>query len=349
MTEHNINNFLDVVMERKKIIIGIILVSLLTSITYAFNKTISPEIYKTSIYIIPSQEKDINALNIIDKNGKSLTQAQIIKPSEVYNIFMVNAQSRKYQRDFFFNNGIFDKYIAENPEKYFENFHRNLIFTLQSKILSRDVRGEKFLTVSFLHHDSNEAADALNLYIDYVIMKTSRELISGANKLLSNKRDSVQSQVDSKINLARRITQDRIVQLEEALVIAEKLNIIEMKINTTNQQSVIMSDDNVHNNSPLYLYGSKALKVEIQTLSERKSEASFVSGLRVLQQQVAALNIIKVDPEAVVAAQIDQKALPTADRYSPKRKLIVFLGAVLGVFISLLYIFIITTFYRRKL
>ena len=345
MTEHNINNFLDVVVERKKIIIGIILVALLTSVIYAFSET---KIYKTSIYIIPPQEKDINALNIIDKNGKSLTSDSKIRPSEVYNIFMVNAQSRKYQRDFFFNNGIFDKYVAENPERYFEGFHKNLMFTLQSKILSRDVRGEKFLTVSFLHHDSNEAADALNLYIDYVIQQTSRELINGANKLLSNKRDSVQSQVDSKINLARRITQDRIVQLEEALIISEKLNIIEMKINTTNQQSVIMSDDNVHNNSPLYLYGSKALEVEIETLSQRKSEESFVPGLRVLQQQVAALNIIKVHPEAVLAAQIDQKALPTSDRYSPKRKLIVFLGAILGIFISLLYIFIITTFYRRK-
>ena len=346
MTEHNINNFLDVVVERKKIIIGIILAALLTSVLYAFSET---KIYKTSIYIIPPQEKDVNALNIIDKDGKSLTAESRIRPSEVYNIFMVNAQSRKYQRDFFFSNKMFDKYIIENPEKYFEDFHKNLIFTLQSKILSREVRGEKFLTVSFLHHDSNEAANALNFYIDYVILQTSRELINGANKLLSNKRDSVQSQVDSKISLARRITQDRIVQLEEALIIAEKLNIVEMKINTTNQQSVIMSDDNVHNNSPLYLYGSKALKVEIETLSQRKSEESFVPGLRVLQQQVAALNIVKVDPTAVIAAQIDQKALPTSDRYSPKRKLIVFLGAIFGTFIALLYIFVITTFYRRKI
>ena len=97
MTEHNINNFLDVVMERKIIITGIILAFLLTSIIYAFSQT---NIYKTSIYVIPPQEKDINALNIIDKNGKSLTQSQRTRPSEVYNIFMVNAQSRKYQRFF---------------------------------------------------------------------------------------------------------------------------------------------------------------------------------------------------------------------------------------------------------
>ena len=87
-------------------------------------------------------------------------------------------------------------------------------------------------------------------------------------KLISNKRDSIQGEVDAKIKLAKRITQDRIVQLEEALKIAEKLNIVEMQINATNQQSVIMTDDNLLNNNPLYLYGSKALKVEIETLSE---------------------------------------------------------------------------------
>jgi chain length determinant protein (polysaccharide antigen chain regulator) len=348
MIEHNTNNidnFLDIVMERKKTVIGIILVTILGSIIYAYSET---EMFKTSIYLIPPQEGDVNALNIIDKDGRSYLNENRVRPHEVYSMFMVNAQSRKHQRAFFFNGGVFDRYLEEDPEYHFEEFHKNLIFQVQSKTLSRDVRGESFLTVTFLHHDSNEAANALNLYINYVIGETSRELINGVNKLLSNKRGSVQSQVDSKTTLARRITQDRIVQLQEALVIAKKLNITEMQINT-NQQSVVMSDNNVHNNSPLYLYGSKALEVEIQTLLERKSEESFVPGLRVLQQKVAALDIVQIDPEAVTSARIDQKALPVSQRHSPKRKLIMFLGAVFGVFLALVYIFIITTFYRRKL
>ena len=345
MTEQNIDNFVDLVIEKKNVLISIILASVIVSIIYALTAT---ELYKTSIYIIPPQEKDVNALNIKGEDGKSLTTDSQIKSNEVYSIFLVNAQSRKYQRDFFFNNNLSQKFTDEDPEKAFEDFHKNMSFSLQSKVLSRDVRDEKFLTVSFIHHDSIQAANILNSYIDTVIKKTSTELVNGANKLISNKRDSIQGEVDAKINLARRITQDKIVQLEEALKIAEKLNIVEMQINATNQQSVIMSDDNLLNNNPLYLYGAKALKVEIQTLSERRSEDSFVPGLRALQQRVDALDIIKVDLNAVKAAQVDQKALPTSDRHSPKRKLIVFLGTVFGVFLSLLYIFFITTFYRRK-
>ena len=345
MTDQNIDNFLDLIVDKRKIIISIIAISILASFLYAISAI---PLYKTSIYIIPPQEKDVNALNIKGKDGKSLTTDSQIKSNEVYNIFMVNAQSRKYQRDFFFKNKLYLEFTNDDHEKSFEDFHSNISFALQSKVLSRDVREEKFLTVSFMHYDSTQAAKILNSYIDTVIKKTSDEFINGANKLISNKRDSIQGEVDAKINLARRITQDRIVQLEEALKIAIKLNIVEMQINATNQQSVIMSDDNLLNNNPLYLYGSKALRVEIQTLSERKSEDSFVPGLRALQQQVDALNIIKVESNAVKAAQVDQKALPTSDRHSPKRKLIVFLGAVLGGFFSLLYIFVITTFYRRK-
>ena len=125
--------------------------------------------------------------------------------------------------------------------------------------------------------------------------------------LIENKKNSIEGAVSSKIKLARANTQDRIVQLKEALIIADQLNIVDMQINATNQQSVIMSDDNLLNNNPLYLYGSKALRVEIETLLNRKSEESFVPGLRLLQQQAEALNKVKLLPGSVKVAQIDQE------------------------------------------
>ena len=282
MIDKNINNFIDTVVERKTIILSIILFSILSSLVYAFSAT---NLYKTSIYIIPPQAKDINALNIKDKDGNKLTADEQITPHDVYTFFMVNAQSRKYQRDFFFRNELFNKFHSDKSEQAFKDFHKNMSFTIQSKVLSRDVRYENFLTVSFIYHDSVEAAKILNLYIDTVIKKTSKELVNAVNQLLQNKRASLQGEVASKINLARRITQDRIVQLEEALKIAQKLNIVEMQLNASNQQSVIISEENLLNNNPLYLYGSRALAIEIETLSERISEESFVPGLRALQQQ----------------------------------------------------------------
>ena len=121
-----------------------------------------------------------------------------------------------------------------------------------------------------------------------------------------------------------------------------------MEINSANHQSIIMNNDNVVNSSPLYLHGSKALNVEIQTLLDRKSEESFVPGLRQLQQRATALDGIKVKYDLVKSAQIDQKAIPTNKRFAPKRKLIVFLGAVFGVFLALLYLLSLSTVSRRE-
>ena len=337
MTSENLNSFVDFIEKKRITLLGIIIVPTLAALIYSITAT---EIYKTSIYIIPPQQKDINALNITTKDGRRLVSLDSeIGVNEVYNTFMVNAQSRKYQRDFFFDNNIYQYFDETDHEKSFESFHKNMSFRLQSKVLSREVREEKFLTVSFLHTNSQEAADFLNQYINTVILKTSNELAKGINKLISKKRDVIQGEVDSKINLAKQITKDRIVQLEEALIIASKLNIKSIQSSVTNQQSVIMTDENLINNNPLYLYGVDALQVEIETLRTRESEESFVPGLRALQQKVEALEIIQVNPTEVSAAQIDQKALPNQIRHSPKRKLIVFLGFIFGIFLSLMYIF----------
>ena len=107
MTDKNINNFIDIVIERKAVIISIILVSIFSSLIYVFSAT---NLYKTSIYIIPPQAKDINALNVKDRDGNKLTGDEQITPQDVYTFFMVNAQSRKYQRDFFFKNKLFHEF-----------------------------------------------------------------------------------------------------------------------------------------------------------------------------------------------------------------------------------------------
>ena len=103
MKDHNINNFFDIVIEKEDNYKYYFIISIYINI---FALTATP-LYKTSIYIIPPQEKDINALNIKERNGQSfLTSDDQIKSQDVYNMFMVNAQSRKYQRDYFFKNNL---------------------------------------------------------------------------------------------------------------------------------------------------------------------------------------------------------------------------------------------------
>ena len=193
--------------------------------------------------------------------------------------------------------------------------------------------------MSFIHNDPNQAADWLNGYIKMVSDITTKDFVDGINILIRNTKKTFESEIISKKNLAIKITQDRIVQLEEALEIASSLGITEIQSNPTNQQSVILSEDeSIHSKNPIYFYGTKALSAEIAALKNRKNMNSFISGLRQLELKVQSLESISVNVADVRSAQVDQKALPPEMRHSPKRKLIVILGAILGGFIAFVYI-----------
>ena len=332
----NLSNLFQKVRETQKTLISIISLSILFSLIYAFTQE---ETFKAEAYLIPPESRYTQPLNVFLEDGYRLTREEI-EPSDIYRVFMLNLQSRKYQRKYFFDNKLYDTLNEKNYEKSFtESFHKNLNFTIESKITSRDFREQQFLTVSFIHTNPTQAAEWLNNYIKMVSKITARDFVDGINILIKNTKKTFESEITSKKNLALKITQDRIIQLEEALDIAIKLNIIDRDIGSSNQQSVVISEDeSVHLRSPIYLYGVNALKAEISALKNRKNKDSFINGLRQLEQKVKSLESIRVNVSDVKATQIDQKAIPPEVRHSPKRKLIVLLGALFGFVIAFFYI-----------
>ncbi len=332
----NLSNLFQKIRETKKTLISIISLSILFSLIYAFTQE---ETFKAEAYLIPPESRYTQPLNVFLEDGYRLTREEI-EPSDIYRVFMLNLQSRKYQRKYFFDNKLYDTFDEKDYEKSFtENFHKNLNFIIESKITSRDFREQQFLTVSFIHNNPTQAAEWLNNYIKMVSKITARDFVDGINILIKNTKKTFESEITSKKNLALKITQDRIIQLEEALDIAMKLNIIDRDVGSSNQQSVVISEDeSVHLRSPIYLYGVNALKAEISALKNRKNKDSFINGLRQLEQKVKSLESIRVNVSDVKATQIDQKAIPPEVRHSPKRKLIVLLGTLFGFVIAFFYI-----------
>ena len=84
----------------------------------------------------------------------------------------------------------------------------------------------------------------------------------------------------------------------------------------------------------MYLYGTKALSAEINSLKDRKIEAPFVIGLRDLEARIDALDKITVDENDIKPAAIDQYAVAPSVRTAPKRKQIVF-GYYFWIFLGL--------------
>ena len=176
---------------------------------------------------------------------------------------------------------------------------------------------------------------------------TSQDYADGINILIQNTKNTFKSAIVSRKNISKKITADRIIQLEEALKIAKELQIIERSTKMSNQQSVILTEnENLQSKDPIYLAGTKAIQAEINALKNRTNSESFITGLRQLQQKVTSLDSIQVNAKDVRASQVDQKALPPEIRHSPKRKLIVLLGLLFGLIIAFFYL--ILSFIIRK-
>tara|TARA_Y100000741_G_scaffold345136_1_gene310321 strand:+ start:1843 stop:2889 length:1047 start_codon:yes stop_codon:yes gene_type:complete len=343
----NISAIIDRIIDNRRIMIAILVTSLLVSVVIALTQT---ETYKATAYVIPPESKYTQPLEVFLEDGYRLSRDELT-PTVVFRTFTLNLQSRKYQRQFFFDNKLYEYFSESNYDKSFEkNFHDQLKFDIESKIVSRDFRDELFFTINFIHTDPEQAALWLNDYIDMVDKLTTKDYVDGINILVASSRKAILSEISSKKNLSNQVTLDRIIQLEEALQIAKDLGIKDRESNLSNQQNVILGDDeNLHSKSPMYLYGTQALSAEIRALKERTNSDSFISGLRQLEQKAKSLDSIKVDITDIQTMQIDQKAITPKNRYAPKRKLIVFLGVLLGSFIAFLYLMFTFFITRKKL
>ena len=343
--EINLTSIFNKIIEEKKTMLSIIFAGFILSLIYSLS---AEESYKATAHLIPPENKYTQTLNVFLEDGYRLSREEIT-PSTVFRSLMLNLQSRKYQRKYFFDNKLYSYFDEDNHDKSFEdNFYKKLSFNIESKITSRDFREQQFLSINLIHNDSSQAADWLNSYIDMASNLTSQNYVDGINVLIRNTKKTLESEVTSKKNIARQIKEDKIIQLEEALQIARDLNIIERERDVSAQQNVILADDeSIQSKNPTYLYGTKALEAEIKALKRRTDDESFIIGLRQLQQKIKSLDSIQVNFNDVRSAQVDQRAVDPKIRHAPKRKLIVFLGTFLATFFAFAY-FLLTYIFRRN-
>ena len=340
----NIGNLYQTLLNKKRSVLIILLASVVLSSLYAFTL---PNLYRAQIYIVPPQDKFVQPLNYFATQIAKDSQL-VLKQQYIYFDFMKNAQSRQFQRKFFFENKIYDYFDADPEEAFDVSFNEMLRFSLESKYVSRDIRQEDFFNVSFLHTDPNLAAKWLNDYVQMVERETSRRIVDGVNTSIENYRKKIQSAIDSHKEQAKQIRADNITRLKEALLIAEELDIIKPSNANLTNQTIIMDNSTVSGPTqitemPLYLFGTDALKTQIDILQNRVSDDPFIPNLRSLEAELNTTSLVKVNYSDVRVAEIDQKALAPTRKYSPRRSLILIVGLFFGIVVSFFYILIAHT------
>lgn len=216
--------------------------------------------------------------------------------------------------------------------------------------------------------------------------RQKQDLITKLEETDKVEREKLEDQITTLRVSAKTKRFDQITALTEAAKIAESIGLIEKSallensIVNTNERNAFYTEINTQP-QPLYLRGSKALRSEIKELTERTSDDPFIPGLRDLQDKVellktnrqvealkartsndpfievlrdkeselAILEAFNINPNQVSVATLDQAAYPPDKRESPKRLLIVVLGALCGLLLGIIAAFMVNFWQSMRL
>lgn len=340
------------VAEKLTILAGFVITVLLATV-YAFN--VKP-VYQSESYLLPPPMEKVLPMNELAivlgsaANTNTNTNTNANTSESVFTQFQTSLESRQTLKV------IFDKYHLIN------NYHSDIDQLSEAdKVKADKVKAEKVAFSKFIKDFSikrpkaadlskvvsvslalslteQEVADILNDLVKTAEQKTIQKIYQ---QILAEKQSRVGLLNDRvfsvrKIALDKRM--DRIAQLDEAIMITEKLGLNKpvsagptLNINNVNSESAY--------NSALYLLGSDLLVAEKMVLESRKNDDAFIPELRELQEQLQKLQSLKIVKSDFGVVTIDQVAI-YGDKIKPKKALILavagVLGLMLGVFIALI-------------
>ncbi len=320
------------ILWRKKLwIIGLTGLIMVMSIFYALS--LSP-VYQTTAYLLPPQGKNIEILNLFSEPRENkdgvLEPAYTVKT--VYEQVMNNFKSRQYQWAFFNQNDLIKLYVKEPDADIRPRDVFNGAFYSALKVEDKE-GGEQ--TISFSYGDKQEVVRLLNQYIAFINEATVKALLGEVIGGVQFEKQKVQQKIEQLRQDALLQRQDRILQIKEQLNIARKLNIHTSKSSAGSSVSIDGQELPPH-----YSEGTKFLKIKLDSLSNRKSDDPYITGLRPLQARLTVLDKAKIDASQVRAFNIDQEALEPKYPIKPKKRLIVMLGFIVGLMLSVFAAFV---------
>lgn len=297
---------------------------------YAF---LSTPVYESKTSILPPRSADIAGYNL-GRSEAGLTEFTAVS---VYSIFTQNLRSDGLRREFFeqvYLPAETTSQGAKAKDELRESFNKKLSVT------NPDVKNspERF-AVLVQSADPSRAAEWANLYVERVANKTRKDMADTVATEISTRVRSIQSRIAVLRDNAKKLREDRIARLSEALKVADKVSLQAPQV----KASRISSDGELEqfvDGNLMYMRGAKAIRAELDVLQNRKNDDPFIVGLRELENQLDFLAKVSVSPDGVAVFTLDSAAEAAENPIKPKKALILALGLVLGgmmgVFIALI-------------
>lgn len=319
--------------EQKLLIVAITVLLGAVALGYAY---MSPRVYEAKASVLPPRLSEISAYNL----GRVEAGLEEFKVADVYAVFTRNLNSQALRQRFFD-----EVYLpaqgaegaAVSRDALWARFSQTLVVSNPQPKARPD-----YYEVTGRLDDPQRVADWVNRYIamasEYSTLTMQQNVLSEINTRVQ----AIQNRIDVLRASARTQREDQMTRLREAMVIAEAAGIqapiiapTAVTVRLMKNSETIRADD-----GQLYMRGAKAIKAELEVLSQRKSDDPFIGELYGLQTQLAFLKSIDVEPDNVAVFTLDRVAEAPEQPANVRKSVIVMIGVgvggVLGVFAALI-------------
>jgi len=312
---------------KQKALISVVTLSVTAiAASYAF---LSTPVYESKTSILPPRSADIAGYNL-GRSEAGLTEFTAVS---VYSIFTQNLRSDGLRREFFEQVYLPAETTSEGAkakDELRESFNKKLSVT------NPDVKNspERF-AVLVQSADPSRAAEWANLYVERVANKTRKDMADTVATEISTRVRSIQSRIAVLRDNAKKLREDRIARLSEALKVADKVGLQAPQV----KASRISSDGELEqfvDGNLMYMRGAKAIRAELDVLQNRKNDDPFIAGLRDLENKLDFLAKVSVSPDGVAVFTLDSAAEVPETPIKPKKPLILALGFILGGILGVL-------------
>ncbi len=381
--------------QQKFLILAITLVCAAVAVGYAF---IATPYYKTTTYLRPTDRSSLDQLNE--------TGIYKLAPEEALGRVAASLSSYDLRREFFRQHpDLFEPIMRDGrPDQLsFSDFSERAFEVLRPDPKRTDDRNA-YVGLALTYPSQMDGVAVVNEFVGFVldherdaigreVAHLAANRLAGLEAQIAAGRAAYESSKESEIaallekdaikaaklqaerdalrTQLRTKRENRVLQLEEAIGIAESLGIKKpsplLAMNTATIDRGTGQTPNADGlETPLYFLGSEALSAEreallaresddfaepriaeiekelailernpqVELMRQRDTDDLFLADLANWRKEAARLKAIDVDIEALRLVRLDQPAMTPSDPLKPKRALVVALGTVLGLMLG---------------
>lgn len=306
---------------QKWLIMGVTVLVTLGAGAYAF---LSKPLYEAKLFMLPPTQNGIADFNY--GRGKD-SDLNLYTVKDVYAVFVRNLQAESLRQAFF--NDVYLPSLTEaerkgSQDQLYQSFSRQLVVEASGK----DNPDRYSVTVQSV--ESPQTAEWVKAYVQRASEAAKSEMIKNVTSEASVRARNLEQQIVGLRESAQRMREDRILQLREALKIAEAIGLTAPQV--TSNASVDISAET--DEKLAYRRGSKALAAEVKMLESRTSDDAFITDLRPLQMKYNFYSRLNVEPASVSVYRQDGSVEVPDSPIKPKKALILALGVVAGLILG---------------